>query len=104
MGFLDRLNEQAMASVAWMEKRPGVYQVLLPFYHEDGDMVEVFANASPEGGQKVRISDCGMTLQRLSYALSDPFTKSRVEVVSNSRAVSPTRASRRSTRKTSSGS
>lgn len=44
--------------------RPDLYQVLLPYYHPDGDMYEVFIN--PQSGGLV-IQDLGLTLMRLSY-------------------------------------
>ena len=28
--------------VSIKEKRPGIYQILLPIYHEDGDMIDLF--------------------------------------------------------------
>ncbi len=46
-------------------KRPGIYQVSMPFYHEDGDALDIFVESSNQ--DKVRISDYGMTLMRLSY-------------------------------------
>lgn len=47
------------------EKRPGVYQLLLPIYHEDGDMVDLFITQKDEN--KYTLCDFGLTLQRLSY-------------------------------------
>ncbi len=57
------------------EKRPNVYQLYLPFYHEDGDMVEVYLDLRNYSSgldavaetDNVRISDFGMTVMRLSY-------------------------------------
>jgi len=47
-------------------KRPGIFQLHLPIFHEDGDMVEVFIQRLPDG-TGWRISDFGMSLMRLSY-------------------------------------
>ncbi|NOU18524.1 MAG: DUF1828 domain-containing protein [Bacteroidales bacterium] len=47
------------------EKRPGVYQLILPLYHEDGDMVDIFIE---EKNGDLVLSDYGMTLMRLSYS------------------------------------
>lgn len=54
------------------EVRPDIFQLYLPFYHEDGDMVEIYldfsekdANGKP--AESVRITDFGMTIMRLSY-------------------------------------
>ena len=47
------------------EKRPGIYQLILPIYHEDGNMVDVFIE---EKNGTFCLSDFGMTLMRLSYS------------------------------------
>lgn len=47
------------------EKRPGVYQLIMPLYHEDGDMVDIFIE---ESNGEYYLSDYGMTLMRLSYS------------------------------------
>ncbi len=59
------LNEQSIQKISLVEKRPNIWRVIIPFFHEDGDMVEVFI--SPLGNSMYRISDFGMTLMRLSY-------------------------------------
>ena len=48
------------------EKRPGIYQLLLPIYHEDGDMVDLFIKQKQKG--IYTLCDFGLTLQRLSYS------------------------------------
>lgn len=47
------------------EKRPGIYQLFLPIYHEDGDMVDLFIKQKDK--DKFTLCDFGLTLQRLSY-------------------------------------
>jgi len=60
------------------EKREGIYQIAAPFYHEDGDMFEIFLK-SDNSGSKVIISDYGMTLMRLSYSYEiDTANKEKV--------------------------
>lgn len=49
------------------ERRPGKYQLIVPILHEDGDMVDIYLQDSPEGEECVRICDFGMTSMRLSY-------------------------------------
>ena len=49
------------------ERRPGIHQVIIPIFHEDGDMVDIYVHDSPMGDGYVRICDFGMTLMRLSY-------------------------------------
>lgn len=48
------------------QKRPGVFQLYLPLYHEDGDMVDMFIAKTPDGSYQ--ICDYGLTLQRLAYS------------------------------------
>jgi len=48
------------------EKRKGIYQLYLPIYHEDGDMIDLFL--VPSGKDKYVLCDYGLTLQRLSYS------------------------------------
>ena len=55
-------------SVALYERRSGAFQVILPIFHEDGDMIDVYLQSSPLGGEMIRVCDFGLTLMRLSYA------------------------------------
>lgn len=55
--FNDRINIR--------EKRPGIYQLIIPLYHEDGDMIDIFIE---ERNGDYFLSDFGMTLMRLSYS------------------------------------
>lgn len=48
------------------QKRPGIFQLLLPIYHEDGDMIDLFITSN--GNDKFILCDYGLTLQRLSYS------------------------------------
>jgi hypothetical protein len=68
-------------------KRPGIYQVSIPAYYEDGDVVDIFLEGTPEG--KIRISDYGMALMRLSYDydIDSPNKESILtQIVANNRA------------------
>ncbi|MFH0937860.1 MAG: DUF1828 domain-containing protein [Planctomycetota bacterium] len=56
----------------WLEeKRPNIQQVFAPLYHEDGDMMDIFIdlpkNADLPEGRRIKLTDHGMTLMRLSY-------------------------------------
>lgn len=72
MQAIEILKNQFHDHVELIEKRPGIQQVYAPLYHEDGDMVDVFLdipkNAELSNDQKIRISDHGLTLMRLSYS------------------------------------
>jgi len=61
------------------EKRIGVYKVLAPFFYEDGDMYDIFVEELP-GESKIRISDYGLTLMKLSYTF-DIDTEHKQEVL-----------------------
>ena len=71
MDAVELLREQFNSHVAVREKRPGVLQLVAPLFHEDGDMMDIFldvpknGDASPD--QKIRVSDHGLSLMRLSY-------------------------------------
>ena len=61
----------------WLtERRPGVFQLHVPLYHEDGDMVDIYLERQ---GDQIKISDHGMTLMRLSYTFElDTENKQRI--------------------------
>jgi len=64
--YLDALKSQFNERIRFVEKRPGIFQLIAPFYHEDGDMLEIYLEGIGENG-KIRVSDHGMTIMRLSY-------------------------------------
>jgi hypothetical protein len=64
--YFDMLKKQFNDRVRFEEKRPGVFQLIAPFYHEDGDMLEIYLERV-NGNGKIKISDHGMTIMRLSY-------------------------------------
>ncbi|MBD3410384.1 MAG: DUF1828 domain-containing protein [Ignavibacteriales bacterium] len=66
MDFLDSIREGFNNRVDFKEKRPGVWSVRAPIYHEDGDMIDVFVERT-NGDDTVRLRDAGLTLMRLSY-------------------------------------
>ena len=67
MKAIELLQEQFGNFVRLEEKRPNVQQVVAPLYHEDGDMMDLFLdlpkNADLLVGQRIRLSDHGMTLR-----------------------------------------
>ena len=46
-------------------KREGIFQLYLHIFHEDGDMIDLFIQEVK--GNKYKLCDFGLTLQRLSY-------------------------------------
>ena len=63
----EALHNSPAAAFDLYERRPGLYQLIVPIYHEDGDMVDIYLDNSPRGEGHVRICDFGMGLMRLSY-------------------------------------
>ena len=63
---IELLNNQAGTSFNVYERRPGKYQLIVPILHEDGDMIDIYLQDSPDNGH-IRICDFGMTTMRLSY-------------------------------------
>lgn len=63
--ILTYIKSDFNGKVSIKEKRPGIYQLLLPIYHEDGDMIDIFIKQKEKN--KYTLCDFGLTLQRLSY-------------------------------------
>lgn len=75
--ILTILQQQSNQKLSLREKRLNIWQVIIPFYHEDGDMVEVFI--TPLNNHLYRICDYGLTLMRLSYSYElDTPNKERI--------------------------
>lgn len=67
MEALNQLKIQFNNKIDFREKRQGIKQLIGPFFHEDGDMMDIFLTYSPTDPNKIRICDYGMTIMRLSY-------------------------------------
>lgn len=65
MSALEIIKDQFNQRLQLVDKRPGISQLMVPLFHEDGDMVDIFLEGL--GGDRVRVCDYGMTLMRLSY-------------------------------------
>lgn len=79
--YLESLKQQLNNRISFREKRPGIVQLVAPFYHEDGDMLDIFYEDSPESG-KIRITDYGMSIMRLSYTY-DINTQNKERILQN---------------------
>jgi hypothetical protein len=76
MNYVEMLRSQFNNYVDVRERRPGIYQLVAPLYHDDGDMVDIFLESK---NGIVRVSDLGMTLMRLSYSYDiDTPNKERI--------------------------
>ena len=83
MNAVEILREQFNSHVAVREKRPGVLQLVAPLFHEDGDMMDIFLdvpkNGAPSPQGRIRVSDHGLTLMRLSYTFEiDTHNKQKI--------------------------
>ena len=76
---LTQLKKQFNGFADLHQRRPGIVQLRAPLFHEDGDMVDIFLTEHGNGDSKIRVSDEGMTLMRLSYNF-DLNTDSRQRV------------------------
>ncbi|KAF1681442.1 DUF1828 domain-containing protein [Veillonella sp. R32] len=61
----NKLKESFANQFALIERRSGLYQLMIPIFHPDGDMFDIFLQI--DGNNKITIVDCGLTLMRLSY-------------------------------------
>lgn len=61
------------------KRRENLYQIFVPLYHEDGDMIDLFIRTD---GDKLMVCDCGMTLMHLSYSF-DIDTKRKQKILDN---------------------
>ena len=48
-------------------RRNNLFQLFAPFYHTDGDIMDIFIRINPNEKDFIEICDCGLTLMRLSY-------------------------------------
>lgn len=77
MNYIELLAGGFNSHVDVREKRPGVMKLIAPIFHEDGDMVDIFLEELPNG--RVRVSDRGLSLMRLSYSFDvDTENKDRI--------------------------
>lgn len=77
MNYVQLLSNGFNGHVDVREKRPGVTKLIVPMFHEDGDMVDIFLEELSDG--RVRISDRGLSLMRLSYDYDlDTANKERI--------------------------
>jgi len=65
--LLNIVQENFNHNINIYPRREGLYQLILPIYYDDGDMIDLYLMECPDNKEKLRILDCGMTLMRLSY-------------------------------------
>lgn len=66
MDLIRILKKNLNDSFDIIEKKENLYQVFAPFYHSDGDMIDIFIKVNNKNNS-LTVCDCGLTLMRLSY-------------------------------------
>ena len=49
--YLELLKKQFNDRIRFSQKRDGVFQLIAPFYHEDGDMLDVYMETLGDNGR-----------------------------------------------------
>ena len=65
------LLKHKIPKIDFREKRIGTYKIIIPYFHEDGDMYDIFVEICPYNDKMIRLSDYGLTLMKLSYSLNN---------------------------------
>jgi len=79
MRFLEVLRREFNSHIQVRERRPNLYQLVLPLFHEDGDLVELYVEPLDSDQARFRVTDLGSTLMRLSYTFEiDTENKSKI--------------------------
>ena len=63
-----KIEADCKGQIKFHKKREGLYQVYLPVYYEDGDMVDIFLTAIKGKSHSVCLTDCGTTYMKLTYS------------------------------------
>lgn len=63
--FFEELKSQFNNRIKLHQRRDNIYQILLPIYYEDGDMIDIFLDF--RNSKSIKLTDFGMTLMHLSY-------------------------------------
>ena len=80
MTIKEMLDNTPADSFHLQEKRPGIYQLIAPIFHDDGDMVSIYLEKETE--DTVKICDHGSSLMRLSY-LFDVDTDKKKKILND---------------------
>lgn len=67
INYKELLKKQFNDQIEFREKRPGIDQLIVPLFHEDGDMVDIFLEPSKTEQGRIRICDHALSLMRLSF-------------------------------------
>ncbi len=63
--IIKQIEQEFNNRISVKQKRPGIFQLNIPIYHEDGDMIDLFITS--KDNNEYTLCDYGLTLQRLAY-------------------------------------
>lgn len=75
---IDQLHGLFNNRIYLEERQLNLFQLYLPIYHEDGDMLNIYLKELDDG--RIRVCDLGATYMRLSYAF-DELSPHREELI-----------------------
>lgn len=75
----DLLKKSFRKSFSMERRRNRLYQIFIPIFHDDGDMMDIFVQEMDDG---LRVCDSGMTVMRLSYTF-DISTDRRKKILAD---------------------
>jgi len=73
--MIEELKHITENKFSFFEKNDDYVQIILPIYAEDGDLYEIFVKKITD--RVYRITDCGLTIMRLSYSYEIDTDKKR---------------------------
>ena len=68
MNNLDFIKQNIQYEISFVPVSLGVYQIVAPFLHADGDLLEIYLKTLKDEDHYVELTDLGMTLMHLSYS------------------------------------
>ncbi|QMV19332.1 DUF1828 domain-containing protein [Granulicella sp. 5B5] len=79
MNAQDALRQSLGQRLSFRDRLPGVSQIIAPIFYEDGDMIDLFLDTRANTPNRIRITDSGLTLMKLSYTFDiDTSNKQRL--------------------------
>ncbi|MGI6545561.1 MAG: DUF1828 domain-containing protein [Fastidiosipilaceae bacterium] len=61
------VKQQVERHYTLIEISPDTFQMVVPYFHDDGDMIEIYLRPTNGLDENTIITDLGMTLMRLSF-------------------------------------
>ena len=64
---MEKIKNGFLSNLEIYEREPGIFQIITPFCHEDGDLIEVYLLNNSKYENVLRVCDFGLSIMRLSY-------------------------------------